>query len=138
MPNKARWPGERRIGFQSVACSASSFSVASISSSSSMASLGNSSRPPNVKGVPGRVHTFIASARLDPTAGEPNDMGLSEHELCPDHFYLGPVLEGVVCVTGDPGARFRSAFSWSMTGDILGNTPTLAISNGGMQIGVSL
>ena len=37
-----------------------------------------------VEGVTGRVHTFRAGARLDPGAGDPNDMGLSEHELCPD------------------------------------------------------
>ena len=103
-----------------------------------MAPLGNSSHPPNVEGVPGWVHAFIASARLDPTAGDPNYMGLPEHELCPDPLLPQPSPGGAALVTGDPGARFRSAFSWSVTGDILGNTPTLAISNCGMQIGVSL
>ena len=87
---------------------------------------------------PGWVRTFIASARLDPTAGDPNDMGLPEHELRPDPPLPRPSPGGVACITGDPGARFRSAFSWSVTGDILGNMPTLAKSNCGMQIGVSL
>ena len=132
MPNKARWPGERRIEFQTVAWSASLFSAASISSSSSMVPLGNPSRPPNVESVPGRVRAFIASARLDPTAGDPNDMGLPEHELHPDPPLPQPSPGGVARITGDPGARFRSAFSWSVIGDILGSTPTLAMSNCGM------
>ena len=48
---------------------------------------GTSGQPfPSVEcqGVTGWVHTFRASARLDPGAGDPNDMGLSEHELGPD------------------------------------------------------
>ena len=53
-------------------------------SSSSTVLLGNPSHPPNVEGVTGRVRTFRASARLDLGAGDPNDMGLSEHELRPD------------------------------------------------------
>ena len=97
-----------------------------------MAPLGNSSRPPNVEGVPGRVRAFIASARLDPTARDPYDMGLPEHELRPDPPLPRPSPGGVACITGDPWARFRSAFSWSVIGNILGSTPTLAMSNYGM------
>ena len=132
MPNKVQWPGERRIDFQTVAWSASSFSVASISSSSSTAPLGNPSHLPNIEGVPGQVRTFIASARLDPTAGDPYDMGLPEHELRPDPPLPRPSPGGAACVTGYPRVRFRSAFSWSVIGDILGSTPTLAMLNCGM------
>ena len=38
----------------------------------------------NVEGVTSRVRTFRASPRLNPGAGDPNDMGLSEHELRTD------------------------------------------------------
>ena len=71
-------------------------------------------------GVTGRARTFKASARLDVPAGDPNDMGLLEYELRSD--LLRPWLSpgGVVRVIGDPGAKFRSSFSRSMTGNILG------------------
>ena len=108
------------------------------SSSSSTVLLGNSSHQRNIEGVTGWVHAFRASARLDPSAGDPNDMELSEHELCPDPPWPRSSPGGVACVTGDPGATFRSAFSWSVIGDILGSTPTLAMLNGGMVVGVSL
>ena len=124
---------------QSLAWSASSFSVASISSSSSStAPLDNSSRLLNVEGIPGWVRTFRASARLHPSAGDPNDMGLSEHELRPDPPWPRSSPGGAVRVTGDPGVTFRSAFSWSVIGEILGSMPTLVMSNCGMWVGVSL
>ena len=103
-----------------------------------MAPLGNSFHPPNVEGVPEQVRAFIASAKLDPTARDPNDMGLPEHELHPDPPLLRPSPGGVAHIRGDPGARFRSAFSWSVIGDILGSTPTLAMSNCRMYARVSL
>ena len=55
-----------------------------LSSSSSTVLPGNPSHLPNVEGVTGWVHTFTPSGRLDPGARDPNDMGLSGHELCPD------------------------------------------------------
>ena len=117
----------------------SSLPAASISSSSSSTVLlGNPSRTPNVEGVTSWVRNFRASPRLDLGAGDPNDMGLSEHELHPDPPCPRSSPGGAAHLTGDPGAMFRSAFSWSVIGDILGNTPTLAMSNGGMVVGASL
>ena len=52
-----------------------------------------------------------ASVRRDATAGDPNDMGLPEHELRPDLSWLWLRPGGAVRMTGDPRARFRSAFS---------------------------
>ena len=45
-------------------------------------------------------------------------MGLPEHELRPHPPLPRPSPGGAAHVTGDPGVRFRSAFSWSVIGDI--------------------
>ena len=120
-PNKVCWPGERDIVYhQSLGCSASLSSTVSISSSSLMLLLTGSTRPPNIDGVSRWARTFSASMRLHTTAGDPSDIGLPEHELCPDLPWLQLRPGGAVCVTGDPGVRFRSSFSWSVMGDILG------------------
>ena len=94
--------------------------------------------PPNAEGVPGQLCTLRASVRLDITAGDPSDMGLPEHELRPDKPNPRPNPGGAGRIRGDPGVRFRSAFSRSVTRDIWGLTPSLAMSNYGMHAGASL
>ena len=77
----------------------------------------------------GWARTFKASARLEETAGDLSDMGLSEQEL-----RLTPRLipGGAKLLTGDPSARFSNAFSPSVTGDIGAGNPMRAKSKGGM------
>ena len=118
VPSKARWPGKHGVAHPQSSVSSALSSVASISSSSSLLSLDGSSLPPNIDGIAGQVCTFNASVRLDVKAGDPNDMGLPEHELRSDLPWPRPSPGGAVCMTGDPGLRFRSAFSWSVTGNI--------------------
>ena len=120
--NKAHWPGERVV--VRVQSSFSSALSSAVSISSSSLSLGGSSLLPNIMGVTGWVHTFNASARLVIPAGDPNDMGLPEHELHSDLPQSQPSPGGAVYMTGDPGTKFRSAFSQSVMGDILGSMPT--------------
>ena len=115
-----------------------SSSAVALGRSSSVVVLGRSSGPPNAEGVPGQLHTLRASARLDMTAGDPSDIGLPEHELRPDKPNPRPNPGGAGCIRGDPGVRFRSAFSRSVTGDIWELTPSLAMSNCGMHAGASL
>ena len=136
VPIKACWLGECIVVHLQSSFSSASSSVVSISSSSP--SLGGSSLLPNIAGVSGQVHTFNASARLVVPAGDPNDMGLLEHELHSDLLWPWPSPGGAVYVTGDPGAKFRSVFFRSVTGDILGRMPTWAKSKGEMLAGVSL
>ena len=85
-----------------------------------------------------QVRTLKASVRLAVPAGDPNDMGLPEYELCSD--LLRPWLSpgGVVHVIGDPSTKFRSSFSQSVMGDILGRMPTRAKSKDGIMAGALL
>ena len=62
-------------------------------------------------GVGTRAHTFKANARLKVTAGDPNDIGLSEQELCPKSLAPQPIPGGAELLMGDPGARPSNAFS---------------------------
>ena len=77
-----------------------------------------------ITGITRQACTLKASARLAIPAGDPIDMGLPEYELRSD--LLRPWLSpgGVVHVIRDPGIKFRSSFSQSMMGDILGRMPT--------------
>ena len=84
------------------------------------------------------VHTFKASARLEVTAGDPIDMGLSEQELSPDPLAPRPIPGGAELLTGDPSARLSNAFSPTVTGDIGAGNPRRAKSKGGMVGDTSL
>ena len=64
-------------------------------------------------------------------------MGLLEQELCPDPLVPLPILAAAILFTGDPGARFRRAFSPSVTGDIAASIPMRARSKGGTEMGAS-
>ena len=79
-----------------------------------------------------RFHTFKANARLEVTAGDPIDMGLSEQELGPDPLAPRLIPGGAELLTGDPGARLNNAFSPTVTGDIGDGNPRRAKSKGGM------
>ena len=71
-------------------------------------------------------------------AGDPNDIGLSEQELCPETLAPRPIPGGTEPLTGDPGARPSNAFSPAVTGDIGAGNPRRAKSNGGIVGEVSL
>ena len=77
------------------------------------------------------ARTYKAIVRLEDTAGDPSDMGLSEQELCPDPLMPQPSPGGVVC------ARFRRAFFPSVTGVIGAGTYKRAKSKGGMEVSTS-
>ena len=64
-------------------------------------------------------------------------MGLSEQELCPDPLVPWPILAAAILFTGDPGARFRRAFSPSVMGDIAAGIPVRARSKGRTEMGAS-
>ena len=127
------------MGLQSVP-SLGLFSVASMSSSSLLllssdeSVLASSSKA----GVSTWARTFKANARLEVTAGDPNDIGLSEQELCPETLALQPIPGGTELLTGDPGARLSNAFSPAMTDDIGAGNPRRARSKGGIVGEVSL
>ena len=53
-------------------------------------------------GVGAWAHTFKANSRLEVTAGDPNDIGLSEQELCPKSLAPRPIPGGAELLTGDP------------------------------------
>ena len=98
----------------------------SVLASSSKASIGT------------QAHTFKAKARLEVTAGDPNDIGLSEQELRPESLAPRLISGGAELLTGDPGARPSNTFSPAMTGDIGASNPRRAKSNGGIVGEVSL
>ena len=112
-------------------------SVASISSSSLLSS-DDSSLLLNKAGIASQAHTFRVVVRLKVMAGDPSDMGLSEQELHPETLRPQPSPGGAVCLTGDPSARFRRAFSPSVMGDIGAGMPKRVKSKGGMEAGISL
>ena len=89
-------------------------------------------------GIGTRAHTFKANARLEVTAGDPNDIGLSEQELRPETLAPRPIPGGAELLMGDPGARLSNASSPAMTGDIGAGNPRRAKSNGGIVGEVSL
>ena len=89
-------------------------------------------------GVGTRARTFKANVRLEVTAGDPNDIGLSEQELHPESLTPRPIPGGAELLTGDPGARLSNAFSTAVTGDIRAGNPRRAKSNGGIVGKVSL
>ena len=89
-------------------------------------------------GVGAQVCTFKASTRLEVTAGDPIDMGLSEQELSPDPLVPWPIPGGAELLTGDPGARLSNAFSPTVMGDIGAGNPRRAKSKGGMVGDASL
>ena len=79
------WTSGLQVGLQSVP-SLGLFSAASMSSSlllllsSDESVLASSSKA----GIGARACTFKANVRLEVTAGDPNDIGLSEQELRPE------------------------------------------------------
>ena len=83
-------------------------------------------------GVSARARTFKANARLEVTAGDPNDIRLSEQELHPESLAPRPIPGGAQLLTGDPGARPSNAFSPTVMGDIRAGNPRRAKSNGGI------
>ena len=89
-------------------------------------------------GIGARACTFKANARLEVTAGDPNDIGLSEQELHPETLTPRPIPGGAELLTGDPGARLSNAFSPAVTGDIGAGNPRRAKSKGGIVGKVSL
>ena len=72
-----------QVGLQSVP-SLGLLSAASMSSSSLLLSSDESVLASSKAGVGARACTFKASVRLEVTAGDPNDIGLSEQELHPE------------------------------------------------------
>ena len=64
--------------------------------------------------------------------------GFPEYELRSDLLHPWWSPGGAVRVTWDPGAKFRSSFSQSMMGDILGRTPNQAKSKDGITAGTLL
>ena len=83
-------------------------------------------------GVGAWAHTFKAKARLEVTAGDPNDIGLSEQELRPESLAPQPIPGSAELLTGNPGARPSNAFLPTMMGDIGAGNPRRAKSNGGI------
>ena len=82
--------------------------------------------------VSAQARTFKANARLEVTAGDPNDIGLSEQELHPKSLTPRPIPCGAKFLTGDPRARPSNAFLPAMTGDIGAGNPSRTKSNGGI------
>ena len=79
-----------------------------------------------------QVRTFKASARLEVTAGDPIDMGLSEQELSPEPLAPRPIPGGAELLTGDHSARLSNTFSPTVMGDIGAGNPRRTKSKGGM------
>ena len=112
-----------------------SISSSSLPSSPSLSSDDDDSS--NRAGVAARVCTFKAIMRLEDTAGDPSDMGLSEQKLRPNPLIPRPIPGGAACLTGDPGTILRRAFSPSVTGDIRAGASKRAKSKGRMEVGAS-
>ena len=89
-------------------------------------------------GVGAWAHTFKANARLEVTAGDPNNIGLSEQELRPKTLTLQPIPGGTEFLTGNPSARLSNMFSPAVMGDIGAGNPRRARSKGGIVGEVSL
>ena len=89
-------------------------------------------------GISTQAHTFKANVRLEVTAGDPNDIGLSEQELHPKTLAPRPIPGSAELLTGDLGARLSNVFLPAMTGDIGAGNPRRAKSNGGIVGKVSL
>ena len=137
--SKAHWPCGRRglqVGLQSVLF-LGLLSVASMSSSLLLSSeefvLASSKA-----GVGAWARTFKANARLEVTAGDPNDIGLSEQELRPETLAPRPIPGSAELLTGDPSARLSNTFSPAITGNIGAGNPRRAMSKGGIVGEVSL
>ena len=81
---------------------------------------------------------FKANVRLEVMAGDPNDIGLSEQELCPKSLAPQPIPGGAELLTSDPRARPSNAFSPAVTGDIGAGNPRRAKSNSGIVGEVSM
>ena len=124
------------MGLQSVP-SLGLLSVASMSSSSLLSS-DESVLASSKAGVGAWAHTFKANARLEVTAGDPNNIGLSEQERRPETLAPRPIPGSTKLLTGDPGARLSNAFSSAITGDIGAGNPRRAMSKGGIVGEVSL
>ena len=118
------------MGLQSV-LALGLLSVASMSSSSLLSS-DESVLVSGKAGVGAWAHTFKANARLEVTAGDPIDIGLSEQELHPETLAPRPIPGGAELLTGDPGARLSNTFSPAVTGDIRADNPRRAKSKGGI------
>ena len=105
-----------------------------------MSSSSSSDLSLNSAGMGGLVLFFRAIPKFVP-AGKQMDMGLPVPELHPDPLSKLPNLADPTFFTGDPGTKFRRAFSQSMTGNrvafLLGMSST-DTSNGGMVTGPSL
>ena len=132
---KVRYPGGRD-GLQSVVSLGLLFTASM--SSSSLLSSEESVLVSSKAGVGARACTFKANARFEVGAVDPNDMGLSEQELCPKTLTPRLILGGAKPLTGDPGAKLSNAFSPAMTGDIGAGNPRRAKSKGGIVGEVSL
>ena len=83
-------------------------------------------------GISTWARTFKANARLEVTAGDPNNIGLSEQELHSETLTPQPIPGSAELLMGDPGARPSNMFSPTMTGDIGAGNPRRAKSNGGI------
>ena len=137
--SKARWLCVCRglqVGLQSVP-SLGLLSAASMSSSLLLSS-DESVLASNKAGASARACTFKANARLEVTAGDPNDIGLSEQELHPETLAPRPIPGGAELLTGDPGARLSNVFSPAVMGDIGAGNPRRVTSKGGIVGEVSL
>ena len=89
-------------------------------------------------GVSAWARTFKANARLEVTAGDSNNIGLSEQELHPETLAPRPIPGSAELLTGDPGAMLSNAFSPVVMGDIGAGNPRRAKSNSGIVGEVSL
>ena len=89
-------------------------------------------------GVGAQACTFKANVRLEVTAWDPNDIGLSEQELHPETLTPRPIPGSAELSMGNPGARPSNAFSPVMTGDIGAGNLRRAKSKGGIVGKVSL
>ena len=125
------------MGLQSVP-SLGLLSAASMSSSSLLLFSDESVLALSKAGVSARACTFKANARLEVTAGDPNDIGLSEQELHPETLAPQPIPGGTELLTGDPGARLSNVFSPAVMGNIGAGNPRRAKSKGGIVGEVSL
>ena len=128
------WVGESGAVSSAFQPSSSSTPVSAVSIRSSMSC---SFWRLSIAGVAGQMRTCNRHARLDVPARDPNDIGLPEYELRCDLLQLRLSPGGAWCRTGDPGAKFRSLFSCSVTGDILGRMPIRDKLKGGMVAWVS-
>ena len=107
-------------------------------SSSSLLSSDESVLALSKAGVSARVRTFKANVRLEVTAEDPNDIGLSEQELRPETLAPRPIPGSAKLLTGDPSTRLSNMFSPTVTGDIGAGNPRRATSKGGIVGEVSL